>query len=212
MTEKQQVVVTGEPVARRQKVEEPTKTYKLREGARHFMDGEAVGPDEEVALTDAEFTAFADKFVPTGKTSTSRRSGKLPEGVEDVEPIRAGSDELNAPPPVARGVDHNPQDIGAKTPDLGAPQANPGNAMRGGPHGPRVAGGVPVRAEALQSSGEAVKGEDKPGKDGPVQSGQIAPSRSSVEATVAGGVATAVQQQAESSKADKADKADKKDK
>lgn len=197
MTEKQEVVVTGTPVNRRQKEEQPTKTYRLKEGARHYMDGELVGADEEVALTDAEFIAFADKFEPTGKTSAQRRSTKLAKGVEETPEL--GKDgNLNPPPARATGVDHLPQDIGAKTPDLSAPAANPGNLTRG--HGPRVAGGVPVRAEALQGAGEPAKGEDKPSKDGPVQPGQIAPQRDVAKATVAGGVATAVEQQTEPTK------------
>lgn len=200
MSETQEVVVTGTPVtSRRQKMEAPTKTYKLKAGAKHHMDGEAVGADEEVALTDAEFTAFADKFEPTGKTSSARRSGgKLAQGVEEMP-------ELGAPPVTAARVDHLPQDIGGKTPDLSAPAANPGNLTRGTQGQPRVAGGVPVRAEALQGVAEAGKGEDKPQQDGPVNPGQIPPERDVAAATVAGGVQTAVTQQAEPAKP-KADK------
>ena len=211
MSETQEVVVRGEPLAqRRQKEAEPMKSYKLREGAKHFMPGEdgtleAVGPDEEVGLTDREYIAFADKFVPTGKSASAKRSGKLAKGVEDTEPFRAGAEKLNPPPPRPMGVDHLPQDIGGKTPDLAAPAANPGNLTRMRGAGGYVAGGVPVSAESLQSAGEPVKGEDKPGQDGPVQPGQIQPERNVAAATVAGGVATAIQQQTEPAKA-KSDK------
>jgi hypothetical protein len=196
MTEQQDVVVTGTPVdSRRQKPEQPMSTYKLREGARHYMDGELVGAEEEISLTDSEYIAFGDKFVPTGKTSTKRRTGKLPAGVEDVDVPRAGDENLNPPLVRARGVDHLPQDIGAKTPDLGAPQANPGNATR--------SRGASVSAESLQSLGEQDKAEAKKGFDGPVASGQIPPERNVAAATVAGGVATAVKQQTEPAKKEK---------
>jgi hypothetical protein len=184
-TETQEVVVTGKPVSRRNAPEPEMKQYKLREGCSHYMDGELVGVDEEIGLTDAEYAAFSDKFVPTGKGATkSRRSGKLDKGVEDVE--TPGEGDGNPPPPTPQRVSHTPQDIGGRTPDLDAPQANPGNATRG-THGPRVAGGVPVRAEALQSASEPAKGETAAGKDGPVKEGQVQPIRDVVQATNSGG-------------------------
>lgn len=185
-SEKQEVVVTGTPVSRRNQPEPETSTYKLRPGMKHYMDGDLVGEDEEIALTDVEYAAFADKFEPTGKKSSRRRSsGKLDKGVEETETPGDG-DDLNAPPPTPQRVSHTPQDIGAKTPDLDAPAANPGNLTRGS-HGVKVAGGIPVRAAALQAADEPAKGESEPPRDGPVKHGQQPPIRNSVEATVAGG-------------------------
>jgi hypothetical protein len=106
----QEVVVTGTPV-RRTKMEVPTKTYRLKAGARHSMEGEWVGAEEEVAFTDAEFIAFADKFEPTGKMSTLRRSGKLAKGVEESPEL--GTDgELNPPPRRSSPAGHRRQDAG----------------------------------------------------------------------------------------------------
>lgn len=205
MAETQDVVVTGKPVdARRSnRPEKELKQYKLREGARHFMDGELVGLDEEIGLTDDEYIAFADKFVATGKSAKTRRTGKLDKGVEDVE--TPGETDGNPPPPRPMGVSHTPQDIGGKTPNLDAPQANPGNATRGA-HA-RVAGGVVVRSEALQGAGESAKGEDAAPHDGPVKPGQVQPHRDVVQATNAGGAGeAAVNEKARESAEKKADK------
>lgn len=190
MANTQEVVVEGRPVTRRNVPEPEMKQYKLRAGATHHMDGEKVGPDEEVGLTDAEYAAFADKFEPTGKTSKVRRAGKMDKGVEDVD--TPGVDDGNPPPPTARRVQHLPQDIGGKTPNLDAPPANPGNEMHR-VQGSTVAGGVGVRPEALQSAGEGPKEEQGPGKDGPVKPGQTQPVRNVVEATNAGGPSQATE-------------------
>ena len=193
--ETEEVVVTGTPVRRREEKEVPMQQYKLRAGATHYMDGEAVQAGEEIGLTDSEYAAFADKFESVDKKGPRRASkGKLAKGVEDVD-LPGEGDELNAPPVTARGVSHTPQDIGGKTPDLDAPQANPGNATRG-KGANTVAGGVPVSAASLQSSGKAVKEESKPGKDGPVNEGQVQPHRDSNEAALAGGVGQAAANEA----------------
>lgn len=187
----EEVVVTGTPV-RRQQAEPETKSYKLRKDAVHFMDGEKVKEDESVDLTDAEYAAFADKFEPSEEPA--RRSGKLAKGVEDVEPLR--DDTGNPPPTRAQGVSHAPQDIGGKTPDLDAPRANPGNLTRGThTNSVQVAGGVPVRAEALQSASEPDKKESETPRDAKVNRGQQQPIRNSVDATTAGGNDTAVAKQ-----------------
>lgn len=179
----QEVVVTGKPVTRRNAPEPEMKQYKLREGCRHYMNGEAVGPDEEIGLTDAEFAAFSDKFVATGKTASKRREGKLDKGVEDVE--TPGETDGNPIPSRPAPVSHTPQDIGGRTPDLDAPKANPGNDTRVRHAG--VAGGVAVRPESLQGASEPDKKEAAAPKDGPVKPGQTQPHRDVHQATNAGG-------------------------
>jgi hypothetical protein len=181
--ETQKVVVTGQVIDDKNQPEPEMETYRLRSGARHFMDGEEVQSDDEVQLTQREFEAFADKFEPTGKKSTQRRS-KPDKGVEEAPTLVA--DKLNPPPPIAAPTSHSPQDIGAKTIDLNAPKANPLNLTRGGSGVSTVAGGVPVSAASLQSAAEGPKEEQQAAQDGPVKSG-IPPARDVVTATLAGG-------------------------
>src|SRR4051794_30361754 len=61
------------------------KEFKLRQGARHTQDGQAVQVGDTVQLTKAQATAFRDKFEAVDDSDF--------EEVENVEPYKPQAGE-----------------------------------------------------------------------------------------------------------------------
>lgn len=112
-----------------------TKTYRVRERAvgRSF-NGAGLTADQEVELTEAQATAFADMFESAEDTKKAKKAKK------DEEESDKGSDA----PPVP--TSHTPQDIGAKTLNLSAPASTstrPTGTPTAGADGPVAEGQIP---------------------------------------------------------------------
>ena len=156
-----------------------TKPYKLRQGARHWHDNAPVKPGATVQLTEAQATAFADKFEPVGKAELPQQGeGDGIEKTKQLDPKAAAAAAVAAGKATVP-TSHTPQDIGAKSNTL--PDSNVGNVV------PRSG---PAPLPTLGADGEA-KG--------------LPPVRDSREAALVGGSVTPqTPEQKEQTAADKA--------
>jgi hypothetical protein len=100
---------------------QPVKAYKLRQGARHTQDGQAVKSGDEVMLTKSQAQAFRDKFeavddsefeepkeIPRYKASSEDQKDKSEPDTDDerddAEKEAAQGDPVPQPPAVVRPI------------------------------------------------------------------------------------------------------------
>jgi hypothetical protein len=169
----------------------PRKAYRLREGRRHFQDGFAVVPGDEVQLTQDQARAFGDKFEPvddsdfkTGEYTSYRpgeKKSKSKSGDEPEEPEEGP--QGGAPPqppqkigvgPVFGGITDPLKDPTAVRPDRQGQQSNEQRRLidSGGAPPPKAMDVPPLDEQRAEAAGRTVPG----GAGKSTETGKAAPS------------------------------------